>query len=115
VRNELVPLLDAIAEREIAPVLARQAELLRDDAQYLDDLAAALDPTDARQLAAAPIVLARRAARRWLRDATGGYERHPPDAGAVDRVLAVARGDIAATEVAGWRVARSAGRLRAER
>jgi tRNA(Ile)-lysidine synthase len=116
VRHELVPLLDAIAERAVVPVIARQADLVRDDAALLDELAGALDPTDARALAVAPAPLARRAVRRWLRDAgTGGAERHPPDAAATERVLAVARGDAVACELAGgWRVARTAGRLRLE-
>ena len=45
------------------PVIARQADLARADAALLDELAAALDPTDARALAAAPAPLARRAVR----------------------------------------------------
>lgn len=111
VRHELLPLLDAIAERDVVAVLARQAPLLRDEAALLDGLAIAIDPTDARALAAAPFVLARRAVRRWL---TTGCE-HPPDAAAVERVLAVARGDMRATEVGGGRrVARTAQRLRLE-
>jgi tRNA(Ile)-lysidine synthase len=117
VRHELLPLLDAIAERDVAPVVARQADLARDDARLLDDLAAALDPSDARALAAAPPPLARRAVRRWLRDGgPGGPEHHPPPAAAVERVLAVARGDAVACELpGGWRVARTRGRLRLER
>jgi tRNA(Ile)-lysidine synthase len=117
VRHELLPLLDAIAERDVAPVLARQADLARDDARLLDDLAAALDPHDARALAAAPPPLARRAVRRWLRDGgPGGPEHHPPPAAAVDRVLGVARGEAVACELpGGWRVARTRGRLRLER
>ena len=67
VRHELLPLLDAIAERDVAALLARQAALLADDAALLDELAAAIDPTDAGALAAAPVALARRAVRRWLR------------------------------------------------
>lgn len=116
VRHELVPLLDAIAERDVVPVLARQADLLRADAALLDELAGALDPTDAAALAAAPAPLARRAVRAWVRDAgAGGPERHPPDAAGVERVLAVARGEVVACELAGgWRVARTAGRLRIE-
>jgi tRNA(Ile)-lysidine synthase len=98
VRHELLPLLDAIAERDVAAVLARQAEHLRADAELLDSLAAALDPTDARALAAAPEPLAARAVRRWLRR---GAEQHPPDAATVARVLAVARGDAVACEVGG--------------
>ena len=116
VRHELIPLLDAIAERDVVPVVARQADLARDDVALLDDLAAAVDPTDARALAAAPPPLARRAVRRWLRAAgPGGPERYAPDAAGTERVLAVARGDAVACELAGgWRVARTAGRLRLE-
>jgi tRNA(Ile)-lysidine synthase len=110
VRAELLPLLDAIAERDVAAVLARQAAVLRDEAELLDELAAALDPTDARALAAAPPALARRAVRRWLLGAAGtGY---PSDLATVERVLAVARGEVRATEVGGGRrVVRSRGRL----
>ncbi|OWY60543.1 tRNA lysidine(34) synthetase TilS, partial [cyanobacterium TDX16] len=41
-RHELLPLLDRLAERDLAPVLARQADLLRDDAALLDELAGTL-------------------------------------------------------------------------
>src|SRR5690606_2872562 len=104
--------LDDVAQRAVAPVLARQADLLRDDLALLDALSEGIDPTDARALAAAPPALARRALRRWLRT---GAEHHPPDAAAVARVLAVARGEAVATDVGGGRsVRRSAGRLRLE-
>jgi tRNA(Ile)-lysidine synthase len=109
VRHELLPLLDAIAERDVAPVLARQADVARADRDLLDELAAAIDPTDARALAAAPPALARRAVRRWLRV---GLEQHPPDRATVERVLSVARGGAVACEVGGGRsVRRSRGRL----
>jgi len=116
VRHELLPLLDAIAGRDVVPVLARQADVARADVVLLDDLAAAVDPADARALAAAPPALARRAVRRWLRSGgPGGDEHHPPDAATVERVLAVARGDVVACELpGGWRVARTRGRLRLE-
>jgi tRNA(Ile)-lysidine synthase len=115
VRHELLPQLDDVAQRDVVPVLARQADLLRDDAALLDELAAALDPSDARALAGAPVALARRAVRRWLRRACGGAEQHPPDAAGVDRVLAVARGEAVACEVGGgWRVARTHNRLRVD-
>jgi tRNA(Ile)-lysidine synthase len=110
VRHELLPLLDAIAEREVAAVLARQARLLADDADALEVLARAIDPTDAAALATAPVAVARRAVRAWLRAGTDA-ECHPPDAAAVERVLAVARGESVATEVAGRRIARTRGRL----
>lgn len=112
VRHELMPLLDDIAERDVAAVLARQAEILRADVVLLDSLAAALDPTDAKQIAAAPEPLARRAIRQWLRS---GDEQHPPDAATVERVLVVARGGAAACEVGDGRsVRRSRGRLSIE-
>lgn len=109
VRHEVLPLLAAVAERDVVPVLARQAELLRADTDLLDELAEALDPTDAAALAAAPPALARRAVRRWLR---AGPEQHPPDRASVERVLDVARGAVVACEVVGGRtVRRSRGQL----
>lgn len=109
VRHEVLPLLADIAGRDPVPVLARQADLLADDADLLAALAADLDPTDAKALAAAPVALARVAVRAWLRPTAAGQ---PPSAAAVERVLAVARGEVVATEVAGgWRIARSAGVL----
>ena len=107
IRHELLPLLDAIADRDVAALLARQASSLRDEADLLDSLARALDPTDARALTAAPAAWARRAVRLWL---TGGY---PPDAAAVERVLTVARGEAVACDIGGGRrVERSGQRLR---
>jgi tRNA(Ile)-lysidine synthase len=91
VRHELLPLLNDIAERDVVPVLARQAALLREDAAVLDDHG--LDPTDAHALAGAPLALARRAVRTWL------TTDHPPDAAAVERVLAVARNESRAADV----------------
>lgn len=109
VRSELIPLIDDIAQRDVTAVLARQADSLRDDAGLLDELALAIDPTDASALAGAPVALARRAVRQWLRD---GAELHPPDAATVERVLAVARGDVVACEVGqGRSVRRGSGRL----
>jgi tRNA(Ile)-lysidine synthase len=111
VRLELLPLCNALAGRDVVPVLARQAALLAEEADLLEELAARLDATDARALAAAPSVLARRATRRWLRAGAA----HPPDLAAVERVLAVAGGARRATEVApARRVRRSGGRLWAE-
>ena len=51
IRHELLPLLDAIAERDVGALLARQADTLRDEADLLDALAAGIDPTDAAALA----------------------------------------------------------------
>jgi tRNA(Ile)-lysidine synthase len=108
VRHEVLPLLDDVAARDTVPLLVRAADLARDDRILLEELAGALDPTDARALSTAPRSLARRAVRRWLSDA--GY---PPDAAAIERVLAVAAGHHVACELApGRRVVRRSQRLR---
>ena len=112
VRLDVMPLLEAVAQRDVPAVIARQAELLRDDADLLDSLAAGIDATDARALRDAPSPLARRAVRRWLAEHAGGHDRHPPDAASVERVLAVARNEVVACELpGGFRVSRSGGRL----
>jgi tRNA(Ile)-lysidine synthase len=108
VRHDLIPLLNDIAERDVVPVLARQAALLRDDAAALD--AMRVDATDASALSTAPVAVARRAIRRWL------AADHPPDAATVERVLAVARGEARATDAGrGRRVARTRNVLRLDR
>ncbi len=110
VRHELVPLASAVARRDVVPVIARQAALLRDDAALLDELASRLDPTDVAALADAPAPLARRALRGWLRS---GPEAHPPSSAELERVLEVVRGGVRACELAGGRrVHRHGGRLR---
>jgi tRNA(Ile)-lysidine synthase len=96
VRGELLPLMADIADRDVVPLVLRTAETVAADVAWLDAAAAAIDPTDARTLAVAPPALARRAVRRWL--SRDGY---PPDAATVERVLAVARGEHVACEVAG--------------
>jgi tRNA(Ile)-lysidine synthase len=116
IRHELLPLAGAIADRDVVPVLARAAALLRGDAELLAASAQAVDPTDARALVAAPAAASRRAVRVWLAGAVPeGQPPYPPTAAAVERVLAVARGEATACEVAGvGRIARSGQRLRIE-
>lgn len=110
VRKELLPLLDAIADRDVAPILCRQADLLREDAEGLTEWASWIDPTDALAVAAAHPAQARWAIRSWLIAVTG--IGHPPDAAAVERVRDVAAGTARATDVGGgWRVRRSEQRL----
>ncbi len=113
IRHDVLPYLSALAERDLVPVLARQAEILRSDSEYLDELGdacvagreAATATPRAASLAALPVPFARRALRRWL-------GAPPPSLAEVDRVLAVARGDVRATELGGGRaVRRSAGLL----
>jgi tRNA(Ile)-lysidine synthase len=107
IRHELLPLLDDIAARDVAPLLDRTASLLRDDDELLEQLSASVDPTDVDQLLSAPRPLAARAVRRWL--TVDGY---PPDAAALARVMDVAAGRASGCEVPGGvRVERRGGRL----
>jgi hypoxanthine phosphoribosyltransferase len=119
IRHELLPLCAAVACRDPVPVLARHAEVVRDEADLLDRLAAEAvpDPSNAHQLSEAPLALARRAVRRWLRESgppghQGHDERYPPGFEDVNKVLAVAaRGPSAAELAGGRRVRRSKGYL----
>jgi tRNA(Ile)-lysidine synthase len=109
IRHDVLPYLSALAERDLVPVLARQAEILRSDSAYLDALAVCAWPGDegprAASLVALPPPLARRAVRQWL-------GAPPPSMAEIERVLAVAAGDARATQLAGGRaVRRSAGVL----
>jgi len=110
VRHELLPLFNDIAERDIVPVLCRQADLFADVADLLDAQAGEVDPTDAKELQGVPQPIARRAIRQLLTEARDA--EHPPDRAAVDRVLDVVHGIARATDVGdGWRVRRSEQRL----
>jgi tRNA(Ile)-lysidine synthase len=109
IRREVLPLLAEGAGRDLVPVLARQAEILRSEADELDRQAAAAWPgtarSSARALAALAPVLARRAVRLWV-----GHPR--PSFAEVERVLAVARGGARAAQLAGGRtVVRRGGEL----
>ena len=114
VRHEVLPLLDDVAGRDVVPVIARVADVMGEESDLLDRLAAELDPTDPAALRDADPALARRAVRAWLWRGMGGD--HPVDLAAVDRVLGVARQEATAAEVqGGWRVFRSEGRLQLDR
>ena len=107
IRHEVLPLLESLAKRDLVPVLTRQADLLRDDDDLLNELASALDPTDALALANAPVALSRRAIRSWLTNPL------VPDSATVERVLEVARGNTLACDIGlGRHVRRSQQRLR---
>lgn len=112
VRQEVLPLLDDVAGRDVTAVLVRQASLFADDAVLLDALAANVDPQDALALRAAPLPLARRAVRRWL-VSSGVGDGHPPSHAVVQRVLQVADGTAVSNDLLdGWRVERTSQLLR---
>ena len=110
VRHELLPLLCDIADRDVVPIIARSASLMSGIRDLLDELATATDPTDAKAMASTPEPLAQMALRRWIQRETGA--EHPPDAAAIERVMAVIRNEARSTEIGGgWRVTRSSQRL----
>jgi tRNA(Ile)-lysidine synthase len=102
VRHAVLPALSDGAERDLVPVLTRQAAVLRAEADLLDELGDALlaeaggRAPRARVLAGAHPAIARRAVRRWL-------GTPPPSLAEVERVLAVARGECRAAQLAGAR------------
>jgi tRNA(Ile)-lysidine synthase len=104
-RREVIPFLESGAARDIVEVLARQADIVRDDDALLDELASERATVDTRELAAMPAALARRVVRKYL-------GAPPASFATVERVCAVARGDIRATELPGGdRIERVGGRL----
>ena len=119
VRHEVLPVLGDVAQRDVVPLLARQAALVHEERAWLDeiarpDLARELDDVDCRELRAWPSARL----RRWLRvrlrhdDADGA---HPPTSEEIERAIAVVRGEVVATELTGKkRLSRSAQRLTLE-
>ena len=111
IRDEVMPALARALGRDPVPLLNRHAELASQALEVIADLAAAVDPTSAAALTAAPKAVAAEALRTWIAVAVGA----PPTAASIDRVLEVAAGGAVATEITGGhRVARTAGRLRIE-
>ena len=118
VRHETLPTLNRTASRDLVPLLARQANLIYEERQWLDrlseqDAARPLQELDCRELRQWPLARL----RRWLRVRLRGHddEAHPPSADEIERVIAVVRGEIVATEITGGRrVARHEQHLRLE-
>lgn len=114
VRDEVIPLLAEVAGRDVVPLICRAASHQQEIVALLGSLAAEVDPTDARSLAATPPAVAAMAIRTAWRSETGS--NHSPDAAAIGRILDVAALRAESCDVvAGWRVVRSGGRLRWQR
>lgn len=109
IRHEVLPLLADVSGRDVVPILNRTSRHLRHVDDGVNRLADGFDPTDTRQMAGAPPLLARAALRRWLTDGEG----HPPSTAELERVLAVVRHEVRACELSGGRtVTRANGVLR---
>jgi len=107
VRHEVVPLMCDVAERDVVPLIARQAALMHDERRWLDELALAsgarIGDEDCRELRTWPTARLRRWLRAQLRSTDDGDGEHPPTADEVERAIAVVRGDVVATELSGGR------------
>ena len=108
VRHELIGQLNDVADRDVVPILARQAVLLHDERTWLDELAlddraVSLEEADCRVLRTWPRARLRRWLRAQLRVADAGDGSHPPSADEVERAIAVVDGDVVATELSGGR------------
>ena len=112
-RREVLPALEAGAGRDLRDLLARQAEVMRDESDLLDALARraladAGDPPRTDRIAALEPALARRALRQWL----GGS---PPSLATIDALLAVVAGERRALELPGRSPGRAPPRSRRAR
>jgi hypothetical protein len=115
-----MPLFSEVAERDIVPLLARQADVIFDDRAWLNalvegDASLVLDDADCRELRQWP----RARLRRWLRVQLGRTDElgdhHPPSSAEIERALRVVEGDVVAAELEGGRrLSRRAQRLSLE-
>ncbi len=108
VRHELIPLMNLVGERDVVPLLARQAELMFDervllDEIFFDDASLTLGEADCRTLQTWPTARLRRWLRSHLRSKDWGDGSHPPSADEVERAIAVVRGEVVATQLSGAR------------
>lgn len=108
VRHELIGQLNDVADRDVVPILARQAALLHDERTWLDELAlddraVSLAEADCRVLRTWPRARLRRWLRVQLRAADAGDGSHPPSADEVERAIVVVDGEVVATELSGGR------------
>lgn len=108
VRHELLPVMNDVAERDVVPLLARQARVLHEDRRWLEDLARAdaqlgLEDADCRHLVDWPAARLTRWLRVHLASLTPEGETYPPSADEVTRALAVVRGEVVACEISGAR------------
>lgn len=108
VRHQLLPTMNELAERDVVPILARQADVLFEERSWLAALTRAdrdiaIADVDCRELRDWP----RARLRRWLRVRLArvdeGHDEHPPSAAEVERALEVIDGEAVATELSGGR------------
>jgi tRNA(Ile)-lysidine synthase len=108
IRHDVVPLLNAVMERDVAPIIFRQSALLFEDRRWLeslcaDDVLLSLEAADCRELATWPAPRL----RYWLRGVLGTTsafgDTYAPTSEEIERALAVVRGEVVACELSGGR------------
>lgn len=107
VRHELLPLMNEVAQRDVVPILYRQALLMHDErlwleASFASDSSLSLEAADCRELRKWPVARL----RNWLRMqlSTGdARNRVVPTLDEIERVIQVIRGNGVATELSGGR------------
>ena len=106
IRHQILPLLNSISDRDLVPILERQADILRSGADFLKAESEKVNPTNCDELSEAHTAVARESIRNWIWE--NRDDDHPPDIATSDRVLAVASLEIRSTDIgSGWRVERT--------
>ena len=117
VRHELLPLMCKISQRDVVPIMFRQAVLMGQDEEWLSvltsgDLAIGLTEADCRELKQWPLARQRRWLRFVLSQNNDPLDTHPPSSDEVERALAVLGGEVTACELSeGRRLSRTGQRL----
>ena len=102
IRHQILPLLNSISDRDLVPILERQADIFRSGADFLKAESEKINPTNCDELSEAHTAVARETIRNWI------WDDHPPDIATIDRVLAVASLEMRSTDIGfGWRVERT--------
>ena len=106
IRHQILPLLNSISDRDLVPILERQADIFRSGADFLKAESEKINPTNCDELSEAHTAVARESIRNWIWE--NRDDDHPPDIATIDRVLAVASLEMRSTDIGfGWRVERT--------
>lgn len=105
VRHELIPLLNDISNRDVAPLISRAAQHLREDNDFLEEMARSLWPkesADTKSLNALAPQLRRHALRAWV-------EGYPPSNDELERIFDVVDHKTKSVQISGARTIRRSG------
>lgn len=105
IRNEVIPLLDEISNRDTTTLIVRAAEAINSDAKYIRELAISKwpkgEPTT-KSLRDLDPALQIHALREWI-------EGYPPSTEEMERILKVVSHEIKSTQLSGHRTIRRTG------